>query len=259
MWTVATFQPTGLFSLRPTSTTSSGGQTLLFPSPFSLKMALLSAAIRGWGINQGQEWWPVICNLEIALAGPPSLIVNNTFIKIWRLKKKGADDRDGTGISTPLNSTIAFRAFVSYSGPLQLAFSESERTVIKPTGSASRKKPEPVTTPLPLAALLLQLNYFGKRGGFFQILNLPQTIEQPAFYNEDGKFVRLTSSELDQFPMQGTLQAMDDCASGLNFAQVNVYDSSQLNAKKDRISRSIVLPYSLERSSRSYQLFRRLD
>ncbi len=46
MWLIATYQPTSLFSLRPANATTSGGKTLLTPTPFALKMALLDAAIR---------------------------------------------------------------------------------------------------------------------------------------------------------------------------------------------------------------------
>ena len=45
MWMVARYAPTALFSLKPAAATSSGGKTLICPTPFSIKMALLDAAL----------------------------------------------------------------------------------------------------------------------------------------------------------------------------------------------------------------------
>jgi hypothetical protein len=41
----ALFRPTALFSLRDSNSTSSGAKSLLLPSPYSIKMALISQAI----------------------------------------------------------------------------------------------------------------------------------------------------------------------------------------------------------------------
>jgi hypothetical protein len=312
MWTVATYASSGLFTLRPSNTTNSGGQTLLFPTPYALKMALLDVAIRGWGVTQGASWFETIRDLRVALVGPSALVVNNTFIKIWRPKKDGPDDRDGTGLETPLNSTIAFRAFVAYNEPFQLAFglptappptgtasSSSEQELLAVSGGGGSGKTrkggrgvssvsQEAAVPLPLAALMAQLSYIGKRGSFIQLLDTPREAEALDFY-PDGNFVELTGKgtasngsgdggdEADDaegegeedgeeadavvsaFPLYGTLQPLDDCASHLTFAQVNVYDPTRINPRKDRVVRHVVLPYNLERSNRSYQLYRRLE
>ena len=51
MWVLATYQPTTFFSLKPSNATSSGGKTLLTPTPYAIKMGLLDAAIRTEGIS----------------------------------------------------------------------------------------------------------------------------------------------------------------------------------------------------------------
>src|SRR5690349_18263648 len=106
MWTIATYVPVALFSLRSAAATSSGGKTLLCPTPFSLKMALLDALLRTQGQNSGDQWWPIIGNLRLRIRLPERIAVINTFTKIVRPKKNGASDDDGSGLITPLGRTI---------------------------------------------------------------------------------------------------------------------------------------------------------
>jgi hypothetical protein len=49
MWLIADYQPVTLFSLKNSLATSSGGKSLLVPTPCAFKMALLDAACRVWG------------------------------------------------------------------------------------------------------------------------------------------------------------------------------------------------------------------
>ena len=46
MWLIAEYQPVSLFSLKNSLATSSGGKSLLVPTPYAFKMALLDAACR---------------------------------------------------------------------------------------------------------------------------------------------------------------------------------------------------------------------
>ena len=55
MWLVARYAPTALFSLKPSLATSSGATTLLAPTPYALKMALLDVAYRTLGIVELRE------------------------------------------------------------------------------------------------------------------------------------------------------------------------------------------------------------
>lgn len=97
MWTIATYTPAALFSLRPAAATSSGGKTLICPTPFAVKMALLDAALRTRGLIEGQRLWPFIRDLRLQVALPEYLSVINTFTKIVRPKKSGPSDDTGTG------------------------------------------------------------------------------------------------------------------------------------------------------------------
>jgi hypothetical protein len=99
---------------------------------------------------------------------------------------------------------------------------------------------------------LTRINYFGKRGGFVQAI-APTSVQSAL----DPRFTNLCVTP-DSFIANGTLQVMDDCAPGLPFEAVDIYSTKTLKLGKERILRQIVLPYQLERSSRSYTLYRRI-
>src|SRR5258708_8974282 len=81
--------PISLFSLRQSLSTSSGAKTLLIPTPFALKTALLDAAIRVLGKEQAILLFPTIRDAQIAVRLPGQLVVINSFLKIVRPKKNG--------------------------------------------------------------------------------------------------------------------------------------------------------------------------
>lgn len=243
MWTIAEYQPTAFFSLRPYTATSSGGKSLLVPTPFAIKMGLLDAAIRTQGMERGQELFPAIRDLRIAVRLPHRIVVNNTFTKIWRLNdsvsKKGKAEKERLIIEAkterkwPYQSSIGFREYVQFGGPLTLALSGITHTELTP--------------------LLLQLNYIGKRGGFIQLVRPP--VEVGEF--PEG-FTVLTESVGSTFPL-GTLQMVDDCGPGLTFDHVNIYHAKKIKPGKDRVFHHVVLPLRPVRSSRGFTLYEEME
>ena len=96
--------------------------------------------------------------------------------------------------------------------------------------------------------LLLNINYFGKRGGFMQLLKAPHITEElPA------QFVDATNQQTSFF-IFGTLQVLDDCAPSLSFERANIHSGVKLK-DGDRIRRNIILPYRMTRSSKSFSLY----
>lgn len=237
MWTVVSYLPGALFSLKPATATSSGGKTLICPTPFALKMALLDAALRTRGRTSAQPLWKEIRDLRIQLRLPERLAVINTFTKIVRPKKNGPSDDDGTGLRTPLGSTIAYREYVSFGGALDLAFQLSSGDAL----------------PATLAELFYHISYFGKRGGFMQLLTPPEPVE----VEEHQGWVLLTADQTS-FSFGGTLQLLDDCSPKLTFDQVDIYSGKRLTLGKDRLLRHIVLPHQMKRSSRGFSLYERI-
>ena len=240
MWTIAEYQPTAFFSLRPQTATTSGGKSLIVPTPFAVKMALLDVAIRIQGLSRGRALFPAIRDLRIAIRLPYHIVVNNTFTRILRLKeiKTKASEKEAAIAHAvaerqwPFQRTIAFREYVQFGGPLTLAFQGMPFEELMP--------------------LLVQVNYLGKRGGFMQLLRLPgRADELPT------GFTVLTEGVNGAFPL-GTLQMVDDCGLGLTFERTNVYSSERIRPGKDRIFHHVVLPYRPVRSSHGFTLYERI-
>ncbi|WP_376797684.1 hypothetical protein [Thermogemmatispora sp.] len=242
MWIVASYQPVSFFSLRPANATSSGGKTLLVPTPFAIKIALLSAAIRSRGVKEGERLFPFLRDLSLHLEPPEQIIVIKGFGKIRReLKDKNAAEKAARARENkeyPFQPTIAYREYVSYHGTLRLACELPEESPLFPE----------------LPALLMQVNYLGKRGGFLQISALPQVTAEPP----EGHFVALTAPRQERFAIHGTLQMLDDCGPTLTFARANIYTDERIVLHRDRVLRHVVLPYRLSRSSRGYSWYVRI-
>ncbi len=241
MWTLARYSPAALFSLKAASATSSGGKTLLTPTPFSIKMALLDAALRTQGLGAGRRMWPAIRDLRIQIALPDKIVVINTFTKIVRPKKNGPSDDRGSGLVTPLGSTIAYREYIQYSGPVSLAF----------------QAPDAKGVQLAIEQILAQINYLGKRGGFIQLQGAPQQMDDDTFAGAQ-EWVTLTADQT-AFAAQGTLQMLDDCGPAMTFDQANIYSGKRITLGKERVLRHIVLPYEAHQSSRRYTLYQRIE
>jgi hypothetical protein len=242
MWIVARYLPAALFSLKPAAATSSGGKTLLVPTPFAIKMALLDAAIRTMGLADGESLFPHLRDLSIWLEAPTNLVVVKGFSKIQRpIRDKGDEEKTREAQEVghwPMQPTIAYREYCYYGGSFQLAFTSVDGASLPPQ----------------LHQLLLSINYLGKRGGFVQIMQPPQQVENLAL----DLFTELTPESLRSFHSDGTMQVLDDCGKSLTFQRANIYSSERITIDKERILRHVVLPYKLKRSSRSYSWYRRI-
>ena len=273
MWLTAVYHQVSMFSLKPADATSTGGRSLLVPTPFSIKMALLDVALRLYGEASGSILFPLIRDLGIALSPPPQVIVNNCFVRIHkpRRAKGGSSDKAGdegdegeASGGEPFIRSVAFREYVAYNGPLGIALEVSARQ------DADL-----------LAPLLVQVTYFGKRGGLFQLDSPAAFLERlptrqgymPINRSQDLALLSSVDARLEistgYMPInrsqdlafaesRGVLQMLDDCATTLSFAKVNIYSDENLSAGKDRILRHIVLPYRLTRTSRGFSLYERI-
>ena len=227
MWVLATYQPTTFFSLKPSNATSSGGKTLLTPTPYAIKMGLLDAAIRTCGISCGEEAWEWIRGLSFAVRVPDRALVNNVFTRI--LKPTRSKDKDG------YDRTIGYREYVHFIGRLRLAFE------IKDDSLAQQ-----------LNELLPHITYFGKRGGFFQLIPPIQSLEtRPSDFT-------LLREQADTWHIQSQLQHLDDCDDEMTFEQADIYSGKNVRVGKERHTFLAMLPYRLLRSSRSFSDYERV-
>ncbi|MFH1633937.1 MAG: hypothetical protein ABIG63_07975 [Chloroflexota bacterium] len=232
MWWITEYEAVTLFSLKMSSATASGGKTLLTPTPYALKMALLDIACRLFGAEEAEARWPQIRDLQVALSPPKWAVVTNLFQKVLRPRRNAIPfDQPEAG---PFQKTIGYREYAFLDGAMGVALSGNEH--------------------LPwLADLLLNINYLGKRGGFMQLLHPPKIADTLP----DG-YTLLTTGWEGDFPL-GTLQIVDDCASSLTFDKANVYSGKSIRMGRERITHPVILPYRPVKSSRSFTLYQRVE
>ncbi|MCS7177927.1 MAG: hypothetical protein RML46_10050 [Anaerolineae bacterium] len=231
-WLVARYQPVGLFSLRPGETTATGGQSLLIPTPFAIRTALLDAAIRVQGVAQGPRAFEAIRALRLALLPPPQAAVSGLLVKILKPERE-AEER-----GRAMQRTVAFREYVHLQGTLALALG----------GDPARLEE--------VAPLLTHITYLGKRGSFLQLLAPPEWTETPDDRPPEG-FVPLipwNGAGSSAFPL-GHIQRLDDWGPDLTFEKVNVYTSEGIRLGRDRVRFDVVLPYRLVRAGRGFAVY----
>lgn len=237
MWLIAEYRPATLFSFRSGIATSSGAKTLFLPTPFAIRMALLDAAIRTHGAESGPEAFEWIKRLSIAIRPPERVVVTNLFAKVLKPSRKEETEHH-------MGRTIAFREYAYLAGDTALAFGTSSEQANK------------------LARVLAQINYFGKRGSFFQLLRAPYPVPAlPAdFVPLDGTYIQGTQLKGERqgaFAL-GLVQIMDDWGETLTFAKANIYCEEKIKVGTDRVRKTVVLPYRLVRASKSFSYYERL-
>jgi len=210
----AIFKPTALFSLRDSNSTSSGAKSLFLPSPYAIKMAFLNQAITlgGEAFNEDIKRFEVVRDTIISYYIKGNFCVNNSFIKI---QKK----RD----NEPYKSTVSFREYVYIDNDIEIIFDVSSSEDIDF-----------------LKRYLHTINYFGKRGCFFQFVR----------YNENPPTPNVEIFDVKK-NVYGVLQEYDDFEKKLTFDNVNSYSE----AKSGRWKKLLVLPIKCKSSSKSYTCY----
>ena len=235
-WLIARYQPTSLFSLKHGDATSTGAKSLLVPTPFAIRMALLDVVIRTKGINAGSKAFGQIKSLRLAIRPPSYAAVTSTFVKVLK------PERDAKARGREMQQTIAFREYVHLQGELALGFGGSPETLdaIKPW--------------------LAQVNYFGKRGSFYQLLAPPEKADALL-----AGFLAFPSYDLPsgkpptQFPL-GLIQRVDEWGEPLRFEQADIYNrEGRISVGMERKRVDIILPYRMVRSSRGLTLYERFE
>ncbi len=236
-WLVAEYQPVSLFSLKHGEATSTGAKTLLVPTPFAIRTALLDAAIRACGVGYGPNAFERIRALRLAMRPPPRVAVTNLFAKVLKPERDPSRGR-------AMQQTIAFREYVHLEGALELAFS----------GASEHLQ---AVTPL-----LFHVSYFGKRGSFFQLVSPPrmaETLPEGFILLEGPSFSggEVQGPMPEAFPM-GIIQRLDDWGHELTFEQVNVYTREKIRPNRDRVRYDVVLPYQITRAGRGFAVYEQL-
>ncbi len=224
MWLYVNYVPVSAFGLRPSNTTASGGKSLVCPTPYALKLALIDRIIRAEGETQTRALFPVIRDLEVFLRVPGAVAVNRTFQKVLR---PTADKEQVWG------STIAQREFCFHAGEMTVAIA------LEDDASAAT-----------LRRAFTAVNYFGRRGGFFQWIG--DGLDATAPDQGDG-FVNLSAGSAGGLSL-GFLQRMDDIMPGATFDDISIWNPK---AKGARRSYTVTVPYVLVRHGAGHTVYER--
>jgi hypothetical protein len=219
MWILADYEPVAAFGLRPSNTTSSGGKSLVCPTPYALKMALLDRMIRHGGLTYGIEHFPLVRDLKIQVRVPKIAVINRTFQKVKRLP--GGEEKKKGEIWT---STIAQREYCFHTGTMTLAFQTDD------PGLAAD---------LPL--ILSALNYFGRKGSFVQYAGHRTQEANPS---PNDRFVDLCREPDMSMLGFGFLQRMDDMRR-MRRLKIFLCSASRAPTEGESLT-SVILPYHLK-------------
>lgn len=234
MWILARYKPTGLFSLKSSAATSSGAKTLLVPTMYSVKMALIDAAFRS-GRN-GVEIFELVKPLKIRFKPPKHVAVTHGFIKIRREREvKDAKNQAAVELkrTSPFQPTVAYREFCAFEGELTVAVETEE--------------------PIPwMEELLPTVGYFGKRGSFFQFAGFEYAETLSA---HDYTFPLEDSP--DGYSLNVVVQPLDDLGERATFEAINTYSTEKARIGRDRVIVQTAIPYGMVSSSRGYTLYKR--
>ncbi len=244
MWVSADYEATTLFTLKPALATSSGGKTLLVPTPYSIKMALLDVGCQLEGVETAKAFWKVLANATVALRPAAEVVVNNTFTKVrqeWEFHGKAVDkalrqEKAESEGKYPFQPTIAYREYAYLEGKFGIALEVGK------TDDAER-----------IARWLININYLGKRGGFIQLQALPTVSD-----SLPDRYIAVTG-DLTGMDMESILTQLDDTASDLSFERVNIYSKEMMTMGKHRLLKHVALPYRRVGSSRSYTHYKRSE
>lgn len=253
MWLIIKYSPITLFSLKNSSATNSAGKSLLTPSPYSVKMALLNAIITYECLETAKSNFNLIRDLEMLFSVPDSIVVNNCMIKIQKpkrhdisskekksLKESGMTDEDikimlAENIANePIQDTVAFREYVYLNDDIEIAVNLDMERILLPNEIQFLKK------------WFLHINYFGKKGCFFQFQSFEEVEEL-----DESKFCSVIS---ERFKV-GVFMHMDDVDREADFEHMNNYNSSQ---KAKRISSIYSFPVSLKKMSKTYSYYEKI-
>lgn len=253
MWLKIKYSPTTLFSLKNSSATNSAGKSLLTPSPYSVKMALLNAIITYDSLDTAQANFSLIRDLEMRFSIPNSLIVNNCMIKIQKpkrhdiskkeksnLKEKGFSEDEIKQLQRrrmeedPIGDTVAFREYVYLNDNIEIAIDLNAERIILLEEIEFLKK------------WFIHINYFGKKGCFFQFISADVVEEL-----EESKFCTIIS---DGFK-SGVFMKMDDVDKKADFESMNNYNSKK---KAKRINTIYTFPISIKKTSKTYSFYERI-
>ncbi len=225
MWLEIEYVPTSLFSFKDIKATNTAATSLLFPTPFGVKMALISEAIKKFDLEKGKYVFKLVKEKEIKYNLPEEAVVNKTFGRINDLRNK-------IGRSKP-----AYREYVYFNGSLRLAINTDDLSQ------------EAINL---LKLLFVRINYFGKKGSFMQFKKSKITEDL------NDNYLKLMNEGKIDFKFKSIVQQTEDIPSDASFEAINIYNENE-NLSRDNNERLYVVNIEKTLSGDGYQYYKILN
>lgn len=225
MWLEIEYVPTSLFSFKDIKATNTAATSLLFPTPFGVKMALISEAIKKFDLEKGKYVFKLVKEKEIKYNLPEEAVVNKTFGRINDLRNK-------IGRSKP-----AYREYVYFNGSLRLAINTDDLSQ------------EAINL---LKLLFVRINYFGKKGSFMQFKKSKITEDL------NDNYLKLMNEGKIDFKFKSIIQQTEDIPSDASFEAINIYNENE-NLSRDNNERLYVVNIEKTLSGDGYQYYKILN
>jgi hypothetical protein len=229
-WLVCGYAPSALFGLKMSQATSSVGKTLLVPTMYALKMALVDAGFRmGLPDERCAAVLRCLVPVDVRVAPPARAVVTHTFVKIRQEPKKADPLR-------PYGSSIAYREVAYFVGEWLWAFDlagcEDELILLMPE-------------------LLAHVGYIGRRGSFVQLMGIERRREL------DVAFTQPQADEGFLLPERWHVAMLDDFGPEASLEVLSSYSTQQ--AKRDRHRRFVqtIVPLGIVNSGPGFTEYAR--
>lgn len=229
-WFVIEYAPTALFSLKTSLATSTVGKTLLVPTPYAIKMAIVDAGFRaGFSDADCATLLQSLISVEVRVAPPVAAVVSHTFLKV----RQEARAKDSV---SPYTDTIAYREFVHFDGLWRWAFNLS---------SCSHELPDR------LVGAVAHVCWIGKRGSFIQFVSIRRQRELGAGFTqpvEEGQDWIL--------PPRAHVATLDDFGPEADLETLSSYSSARAKGGKHRRWAQTVVPLGLVSTGPGFSEYR---
>ncbi|SRR5579884_2947273 len=217
-WLVATYTPTALFALKLSAATSAVGKTLLIPTMYAIKMALVDAAFRaGYADAACGAVLRALVDVDVRIAPTARAVVTHTFCKIRQEPKTASREH-------PYISSVAYREVVHAPGEWRWAF---DLAALDDQAAGW------------LVELLPYISWIGKRGSFVQFLGLAR---QPDLSVE---FTQPRAENGFQMPSRWHVADLDDFGPQASLDVLSSYSASRVQRDRHRQFVQTIVPLGI--------------
>jgi hypothetical protein len=230
-WLVADYEPTALFSLKISLATSTVGKTLVVPTPYAIKMALVDAAFRcRYPEADCAALLKSLIPLALRISPGSTALVTHTFVKVRQ------ESRDSDPLR-PYTSTIAYREISFHGDSWQWAFDLA-------AGDDALAQW--------LVGLLPHISSVGKRGSFIQFRGLSRRLE---LGNNFTQPIQMTAAWSP--PPRAHVVPLDDFGPEADLETLSSFTTKRPKRDKHRRFVDTIVPIGIVNSGPGFTEYRR--